>query len=87
MAAIYSNRGNRVTAGIFLASILLKEMRYLVNIRYLWDEHFSYIRSRRNTSPCSFFLGMRINRIQSGCSNVYGTVSSDTVHSCADDFR
>ena len=26
----------RVTAGIFLASILLKEMRYLVYIRYLW---------------------------------------------------
>ena len=28
MAAIYSNGG--ITAGIFLASILLKEMRYLV---------------------------------------------------------
>jgi hypothetical protein len=28
-----------VTAGIFLASILLKEMRYLVYIRYLWLEH------------------------------------------------
>jgi hypothetical protein len=27
----------RVTAGIFLASILLKEMRYLVCIRYLWS--------------------------------------------------
>jgi hypothetical protein len=26
-----------VTAGIFLASILLKEMRYLVYIRYLCD--------------------------------------------------
>ena len=26
-----------VTAGIFLASILLKEMRYLVYIRYLWE--------------------------------------------------
>jgi hypothetical protein len=25
-----------VTAGIFLASILLKEMRFLVYIRYLW---------------------------------------------------
>jgi predicted membrane channel-forming protein YqfA (hemolysin III family) len=25
-----------VTAGIFLASILLKEMRYLVYIIYLW---------------------------------------------------
>jgi hypothetical protein len=25
-----------VTAGIFLASILLKEMRYLVYVRYLW---------------------------------------------------
>jgi hypothetical protein len=25
-----------VTTGIFLASILLKEMRYLVYIRYLW---------------------------------------------------
>ena len=25
-----------VTAGIFLTSILLKEMRYLVYIRYLW---------------------------------------------------
>jgi hypothetical protein len=25
-----------VTAGIFLASVLLKEMRYLVFIRYLW---------------------------------------------------
>ena len=28
-----------VTAGIFLASILLKEMHYLVYIRYLWYEH------------------------------------------------
>ena len=28
-----------VTAGIFLASILLKEMRYLVYIRYLWYFH------------------------------------------------
>jgi hypothetical protein len=27
-----------VTAGIFLASILLKEMCYLVYIRYLWSE-------------------------------------------------
>ena len=27
-----------VTAGIFLASILLKEMRYLVYIRYLWSK-------------------------------------------------
>jgi hypothetical protein len=35
MAAIYSNGG--VTAGICLASILLKEMRYLVYIRYLWS--------------------------------------------------
>jgi hypothetical protein len=26
-----------VTAGIFLASILLKEMRYLVYIKYLWS--------------------------------------------------
>jgi hypothetical protein len=26
-----------VTAGIFLASILLNEMRYLVYIRYLWS--------------------------------------------------
>jgi hypothetical protein len=26
-----------VTAGIFLTSILLKEMRYLVYIRYLWS--------------------------------------------------
>jgi hypothetical protein len=33
MAAIYSNG---VTAGIFSASILIKEMRYLVYIRYLW---------------------------------------------------
>ena len=27
-----------VTAGIFLASILLKEMRYLVYVRYLWSD-------------------------------------------------
>jgi hypothetical protein len=31
MASIFSK-----TAGIFLASILLKEMRYLVYLRYLW---------------------------------------------------
>jgi hypothetical protein len=30
-----------VTAGIFLASILLKEMRYLVYIRYLWRSDVS----------------------------------------------
>ena len=46
MAAIYSN-GGRVTAGIFLASILLKDMRYLVYIRYLWYEpdFYSFIYS------------------------------------------
>jgi 3-dehydroquinate dehydratase len=33
-----------VTAGIFLASILLKEMRYLVYIRYLW--HLPSVRCR-----------------------------------------
>jgi hypothetical protein len=27
-----------VTSGIFFASILLKEMRYLVYIRYLWPK-------------------------------------------------
>jgi hypothetical protein len=32
-----------VTAGIFLASILLKEMRYLVYIRYLWFDHIFVI--------------------------------------------
>jgi hypothetical protein len=36
MAAIHSNGGN--SAGIFLASILLKEMRYLVYIRYICEE-------------------------------------------------
>ena len=33
MAAIYSSI---YSAGIFLASVLLKEMRYLVYIRYLY---------------------------------------------------
>jgi hypothetical protein len=37
MAAIDIQMG--VTDGIFLASILLKEMRYLANIRYLWLLH------------------------------------------------
>jgi hypothetical protein len=36
MAAIYSMG---VTAGIFLASIFLKEMRYLVYIRYIYGLH------------------------------------------------
>jgi hypothetical protein len=31
------------TAGIFLASILLKEMRYLVYIRYLWALHTAFL--------------------------------------------
>jgi hypothetical protein len=48
-----------VTAGIFLASILLKEMRYLVCIRYLWynlaekyKENFDFSREglRRDVS-------------------------------------
>jgi hypothetical protein len=39
MAAIYLNGGKWVTAGIFLASILLREMRYLVYIRYLWVQY------------------------------------------------
>jgi hypothetical protein len=34
-----------VTAGIFLASILLKEMRYLVYIRYLWWTQTNYATS------------------------------------------
>jgi hypothetical protein len=34
-------------------------------VLWLWDKHFSYIRTRRNTSPCLYFLRMRINRILS----------------------
>jgi hypothetical protein len=37
-----------VTAGIFVASILLKEMRYLVYIRYLWPD---LIAALINNSP------------------------------------
>ena len=37
-----------VTAGIFLASILLKEMRYLVYIRYLC------LQSKRRSFTCVF---------------------------------
>jgi uncharacterized membrane protein YobD (UPF0266 family) len=35
-----------VTAGIFLASILLKEMRYLVYIRYLLVDHGGFFFAR-----------------------------------------
>jgi xanthine/uracil/vitamin C permease (AzgA family) len=34
-----------VTAGIFLASILLKAMRYLVYKKYLWITWITYITS------------------------------------------
>jgi hypothetical protein len=34
-----------VTAGIFLSSILIKEMRYLVYIRYLWKQLVSAIKA------------------------------------------
>jgi hypothetical protein len=37
-----------VTAGIFFASILLKEMRYLVYIRYLWYKHTSQAHVENN---------------------------------------
>jgi hypothetical protein len=39
-------------------------------VLWLWDEHFTYIRTRRNTSLCSFFLGMHINGILSHNWNV-----------------
>jgi hypothetical protein len=40
-----------VTAGIFLASILLKEMRYLVYIRYLcWESPPDELTSQNNTN-------------------------------------
>ena len=45
MAAVYSNG---VTAGIFLASILLKEMRYLVYIRYLYVRNIQLSEAERN---------------------------------------
>jgi hypothetical protein len=37
-----------VTAGIFLASILLKEMRYLVYIRYQWPAQASDVFDNTN---------------------------------------
>jgi hypothetical protein len=39
-----------VTAGILLASILLKEMRYLVYIRYLWAGCMSLHHLKKLTS-------------------------------------
>ena len=39
MAAIFSNGSNRWN---ILGTILLKEMRYLVYIRYLWPERCSF---------------------------------------------
>jgi hypothetical protein len=41
-----------VTAGLFLASILLKEMRYLVYIRYLYDLHPLETQNRRQNCWC-----------------------------------
>jgi hypothetical protein len=49
------------TAGIFLASILLKEMRYLVYIRYLCNKHavlagcsaFWPVKKRGHVAPLS----------------------------------
>ena len=45
-----------LTAGIFLASILLKEMRYLVYIRYLWYEPYT-MRANGSGVLGSIFLG------------------------------
>jgi hypothetical protein len=59
MAAIYSTIWNFLgfnsTAGIFLASILLKAMRYLVYIRYLWDK-------RILQKNCVYFLKIEQQR-------------------------
>jgi hypothetical protein len=61
MAAIYSTIWNILgfnsTAGIFLASILLKEMRYLVYIRYLWDKRI--LLKNRN---CVYFFKIEQQR-------------------------
>jgi hypothetical protein len=50
-----------VTAGIFLASMLLKEMRYLVYIRYLWNQlvfivHKIYEALEQGKEVCMIFL-------------------------------
>ena len=55
-----------VTAGIFLASILLKELRYLVYIRYLWYEP-GKIRRRLTMSETEPQLGS-ISNIQHAVS-------------------
>jgi hypothetical protein len=45
-----------VTAGIFLASVLLKEMRYLVYIRYLWYLRVSSFVSNYKCGRKTIFL-------------------------------
>jgi hypothetical protein len=45
-----------VTAGIFLASILLKEMRYLVYIRYLWLDQPNFYQQDQNDSKVRVYF-------------------------------
>jgi hypothetical protein len=58
MAAIYSNGG--ITAGIFLASILLNEMRYLVYIRYIWGRQGCIFSESEGRCPQHFLGGIPV---------------------------
>jgi hypothetical protein len=58
-----------VTAGIFLASILLKEMRYLVYIRYLWLIYRYRIRLRH------WIILIKSNRLINMLDNSIGSLS------------
>ena len=56
------------------------------------QKHISVFIRFRHARKRNFLPQLKCSRLgnkswQSDCSNVYGTVSSDTVHSCADDFR
>jgi hypothetical protein len=54
------------------------------HLRVHWRFRHAHKRNFLPQLKCSR-LGNK--RWQGNCSNVYGTVSSDIVHSCADDFR
>jgi hypothetical protein len=66
-----------VTTGIFLASILLKEMRYLVYIRYLW---LRGARRKEGLHGTIGFLGSSI-RIETGASDWLTLVDKITKNS------
>ena len=84
-----------IARGVLPVLMLFDCLMIVVRTLFIYthaQKHISVFIRFRHAHKRNFLPQLKCSRLgnkiwQSDCSNVYGTVSSDTVHSCADDFR